>query len=95
MGKPSHLEGAFCQRGVHRKKFQSTQQSLLSEEKEIYSQEQEIIEQYEKNVKITMFKIRRIADIENNNLWLPRGRMSRGRMDWEFGASRCQLLVIE
>ena len=28
-------------------------------------------------------------------MWLPRGREFRGRLDWEFGASRCKLLYIE
>ena len=29
------------------------------------------------------------------DLWLPRERRGGGRMDWEFGISRCKLLYIE
>ena len=29
------------------------------------------------------------------DLWLPRGRESRGGMEWEFGISGCKLLHIE
>ena len=29
------------------------------------------------------------------DMWLPRGRNCRGRMNWESGISRCKLLYIE
>ena len=32
---------------------------------------------------------------DRTDLWLPRGRRSGGRMDWEFGISRCKLLYVE
>ena len=35
------------------------------------------------------------TDSERTDLWLPRGRMSGGGMDWELGISRCKLLYIE
>ena len=35
------------------------------------------------------------SQTERTDLWLPRGRGSRGGMEWEFGISRCELLYIE
>ena len=31
---------------------------------------------------------------QRTDLWLPRGRRGAGRMEWEFGISRCKLLYI-
>ena len=35
------------------------------------------------------------SQTQRTDLWLPRGRTSGGRKDWEFGISRCKLLYIE
>ena len=32
---------------------------------------------------------------QRTDFWLPRGRESRGGMDWEFGISRCKQLYTE
>ena len=46
-------------------------------------------------MKGSAIKIRACSQTQRTGLWLPRGKRGGGKMDWEFGISRCKLLHIE
>ena len=42
-----------------------------------------------------IYKTETDSQTQRTDLWLPRRRGDGGRMDWEFGISRCKLLYTE
>ena len=37
---------------------------------------------------------KKMMDLETD-LWMPKGKGKRGRVDWELGVNRCKLLPLE